>query len=858
MAQLKRRLVKAFLRYMEPPEAPKDPYTFASAYALADRGRISDILSYRDFDDERRLVMLDSGAAPAAGFGLAVSPLMLAGTDSAQKFETILNGLPANSVVQFVKLSTPQVQGFIDTWTNARLEKNNSPLLRQIALRRRDFFLATATGPSMLPNERLHPRMVYHFIFVRIPYEGDLTDKREFEQFLNRVVDIRSSIQGTLESASMYTEVLDEHTFKLTLRELLNPQIDPTERRDRALPAAPLHKDIIERETRVRPMRDGSLSFSSQAGTDEVRVVCMTVDAKPSQVVLPEMAKTLGSPFARDERIAVPYYAYTTIHVLDADKAKDALTVKLGALNKQTMSESAWYRSMMSHMFEQRDNVQMLVQELNSGRRAVRAYCGINLYCDPQEHKLVTDYVKGLWRNAGFRISDERFITLPVFLASLPLQYFPELDPPNKGLQRAEIMTSFNAANMVQVQGDWRGTSPAQAGPLLVSRHGQLACFDLLAAKTNMNAVIVATSGAGKSFLANELVSDFLSRGGTVRLIDVGRSYAKFCARMGGENIVFSPDNPMSLNPFSDVDTPDKLNELAPMLKDLLRQMAYPLTAEEDTPGWQYAALEEAIQVAWTRHQAHTELKHVYEALSGMPDTRAHDLAFQLKPYAVGRYARWFSGPRTVSFDNSFVIIELEELKQDTQLQAVVLTLMIHQVTKEMYLSGKEKPKMLAIDEAWDLMGGLKTGRFIETAFRRARKYNGIAVVITQSFEDFEKSAAAKAAIQNAAWQFILMQKQESLQHAVDNKRIVSDPATVELISSVKPGEGFSEVFVRDENGAGGVYRFVTDKHSYFTFTTKARDDNALNELLRQGKTLEEAVDALAMDAYKEMWGAPR
>jgi conjugal transfer ATP-binding protein TraC len=855
MARLLRKLTKAFLDYIEPPEAPKDPLPFAAAYALADRGRISDLLSYRDFDDEYKLVMLDNGTAPAAGFGLAVSPFMLAGIDSAQKFESILNNLPADSVVQFVKLSTPQVQGFIDTWTNARLEKNSNPLLRQLALRRRDFYLTTAVGPSMLPQERLHPRMTYHFVFVRIPYKGDPADKAELAQFRRRVVDIRSSVQGALESAAMHTEVLDEEAFKLTLRELLNPQMDPTERRDRALPAAPLNKDIIERETRVRPMRDGTLSVSSQAGTDEVRVVCMTVDAKPPQLFLPEMAKTLGSPLARDERIAVPYYAYTTIHVLDADKAKDRLTVKLGALNKQTMSESAWFRSMLGSLFEQRDNTQMLLQELNSGRRAVRAYCGINLYCDPQEHRLVTDYVKGLWRNAGFRISEERYITLPVFLASLPLQYIPELDPPNKGLQRAEIMTSFNAANMVQVQGDWRGTSPKQAGALLVSRQGQLACVDLLAAKTNMNAVVVATSGAGKSFLANELVGDFLSRGGMVRLIDVGRSYAKFCARMNGENIVFSPENPMSLNPFSGVDTPDKLNELAPMLKDLLRQMAYPLTTEEDTPSWQYAAIEEAIQLAWAQHGSATELRHVYETLNGMPDTRAHDVAFQLKPYAIGRYARWFSGPRTVSFNNDFVILELEELKQDPQLQAVVLTLMIHQVTKEMFLSGKERPKMLAIDEAWDLMGGLKTGRFIETAFRRARKYNGIAVVITQSFEDFEKSPAARAAIQNAAWQFILAQKPESLQHAVDNKRIVSDPTTIELIASAKPGAGFSEVFVRDENGAGGVYRFVTDKHSYYTFTTRAEDDNDLTELLRQGKTLEQAIDILAMRDYQRMWG---
>src|SRR5690606_19356263 len=125
---------------------------------------------------------------------------------------------------------------------------------------------------------------------------------------------------------------------------------------------------------------------------------------------------------------------------------------------------------------------------------------------------------------------------------------------------------------------------------------------------------------------------------------------------------------------------------------------------------------------------------------------------------------------------------------------AVVLQLVIHQVTKEMYLADRRIPKLLAIDEAWDLLGGIKTGRFIETAFRRARKYNAIAGVITQSFEDFEKSPAARATIENAAWQFVLYQRPESLEFAMKNQRIVGGQATLDLMRSVRSGKGYSEI----------------------------------------------------------------
>jgi len=178
----------------------------------------------------------------------------------------------------------------------------------------------------------------------------------------------------------------------------------------------------------------------------------------------------------------------------------------------------------------------------------------------------------------------------------------------------------------------------------------------------------------------------------------------------------------------------------------------------------------------------------------------------------------------------------------------------MYQVTKEMYLADRRIPKMLVIDEAWDLMGGLKTGKFIETSFRRIRKYNGIAGVITQSFEDFEKSPAARAAIENASWQFILNQKPESIEFAVANKRIVSDERTVAMVRSVRSGDGFSEVFVRGEKGSG-LYRFVTDKHSYYTFTSRPVDLKDLADLQDKGISTADSIHQLAMRDYRKMWG---
>ncbi|OCX69435.1 hypothetical protein A6P07_16600 [Acidithiobacillus thiooxidans] len=323
---------------------------------------------------------------------------------------------------------------------------------------------------------------------------------------------------------------------------------------------------------------------------------------------------------------------------------------------------------------------------------------------------------------------------------------------------------------------------------------------------------------------------------------------------MGGQNLIFDPRNPVSLNPFSGVETEMDLAELMPMLKALLRQMAYPLQTEDQTPPWEYQEIERAITEVWLEHKGDTELSYIYNWLVEHPDQRANDLASQLRSFAVGRYSAWFNGKRGVSFDNEMVVVELEELKSDPELQAIVLTLAINQITKEMYLSDRRKPKLLAIDEAWDLLGNVKTGKFIETAFRRARKYNGIAGVITQSFEDFEKSPAARAAIENAAWQFVLYQKPESLEFAIANKRVVADERLLALLKSVRPGDGFSEVYVRSEDGQG-LYRFIVDRHSYWTFTTNPKDLAKIANLQDTGLDLPTIIDQLSKEDYMARYG---
>jgi len=844
--------------FVKPDPAPDVSVPVQAAMQLTERRRFSSLLFYRDFLDDHKLVVTDNGLEVNLGFVLQIAPLLIAGIDAEAQVEDVIKKCPPGSVISFYKLSTPHIEGFLGHWANSRLQNNSNALLRQITLRRARFFQAAASELSLLPGDRMHPRMQMCFMAVRFPAIRPevLSDKEKLNRLIIDIVSKRAAMQSSLASIGMASEVLDARNMKTLVRDLVNPHIPPRERiADEA--DVTFARDLVDKRTRITVNEKGYINFYDDASdTPKVSAACITIDAFPrgQDHALPGMARTLGDPMSRDERITCPYVAYTIVQVLHPERAHDEAVTRLGLLTRQTMSESAWYRAMMSHLYERRAMVDGMIKEKSKGHTQVRAWGGLTLYSPPEELGDHLEAAKGLWSGAGFRATEERFIPLPIFLASLPLNYSPAMDPPNRGLQRADAMTSLNAASLVQIQGDWRGTQ-GQGGSLLISRQGQIAAFDLRDSPTNYNFAVVAESGAGKSFFVNDLICDFLSTSKSiVRIIDVGRSYKKICERLGGQFLVFQPDHPISLNPLSMASTEAELNEMLPMMQDLLRVMAFPLTPEEQVPAWQYAALGKAVQMAWHAKGSDAGLADVYQALITHEDSRARDLAFQLEMYAVGRLAPWFNGRREVDFTNRLMVLELEELKQDPQLQAVVMSLIMYTTTKEMYLLGRDIRKLLLIDEAWDVLGGVKTGKFIETAYRRIRKYNGSVGTITQHFKDYSKSEASLACVANSAWIFALSQPASSFQWAAENGYLPADEQTLALLSTVKSGPGFSEIFVRSPNGSG-VYRLITDRDSYYLFSTNAKDDNQLTALMREGKTLEEAIATLAERDYRTMFG---
>jgi len=830
----------------------EQPTTTIMANSLLERNQFQDLLPYRDIDEDTDLVFTDNGHTPYAGFGYYLTPLLMAGTDTENQLDAFLQKLPADSVVQFANYSSPSVFYYLDAWSQSRIKNAPSQLLKVLAERRRDYMLKSATDFSLLPEEELRPRINWFNCYINIPFKGDYTSTKELEIWLKSVVELKQSLSGTLGSIGLNPQVMNSQQLRSIIRALLNPQFKPTYLDKNDNLSSRFGDTLIEESSRIYETDEGNIRFTKAGETKKPCVACLTVDNYPDHLQLFQMASLIGAPKSREERISMPYYMYTNIHIMDVDKTSDELTQTLALLNKQTMSESEWYKSMMQHLFVRVKDTQKLLDMSRKGKTLVRMYTGINLYSNEDSVKLDTEYVAGMWRKYGFRISRESFITLPIFINSLPFGYDAINDNSKSGIQRAITCHSLNAATAVPIQGDWSGTNPNEGGPLFISRRGTLACIDIFSSNTNYNFCTVATSGAGKSYLNQEFVADMLSRGGIVRVFDVGRSYARLAEILDGVEMRFDPKYPLSLNCFWGIRDEDHLKVSLPFLKEIFRLMAFP---RHEIPAWEYQALENCIMQCYYKYLDKLETVHLYDWLEEQAiendDSRYSDIAFQIRPHAKGRYAAWFNGERQLKFENQFTIIELEELSPDPELKTLVLTLSCNEIANEFYMGDRTVPKICLIDEGWDLLANPNTTTFIERLFRTARKYYAAIGLITQSYNDFNMSPAAKAAIENSAWRFNLYQKSDSIQAAKESKKIPDDPFFFDLISSIKPGVGFSELFVDHEMGRS-AFRFTVDPHTHFTYTTSPKDLAKMSALEKQGFSIEETINTLAEDVLRE------
>jgi conjugal transfer ATP-binding protein TraC len=428
---------------------------------------------------------------------------------------------------------------------------------------------------------------------------------------------------------------------------------------------------------------------------------------------------------------------------------------------------------------------------------------------------------------------------------------------------RAKRVKTDNLADFMPIYQQWEG----RGKPVCVfrSRQGSLVSYDPFDPTIpNYNALVTGSAGAGKSFLNNCILLQYLSQNPLTYVIDIGGSYRKLCSFVDGVYITTEiPKNGESfrgINPFqlSAVETEPSPRKI----KFLLSLMELILTDDEGEklPKLEKALLEEAILTTYHicgkagKTPRMTDLK-VYMERS--ENARLLNFSKMLYPWTGDRpFGRMLDVEQGLDLKAEFVAFDLKGLSSYPDLQSVMLLIVTD------FILGKidehpHKKKRIIMDECWELLKRKASSSFMEYCVRTLRKTGSGITFITQGLEEIQASDIGAAILNNTATKLILLQRGDlgpvkSILHL--NEREMG------LIRSLGQQKGvYSEAFlIADEDR--GIIQVVPTPAEYWLATSDAADNRWINEVQTRfpDKRLSEVIHWLAEQFPQGSQGRPK
>ncbi len=524
------------------------------------------------------------------------------------------------------------------------------------------------------------------------------------------------------------------------------------------------------RPSRRRPAPTGFGPDAVQVGALELRVndrLCATlaISGYPREVTPGWLEPLLTYPGRLD----------VSLHVdpVPSLVASDRLRRQLARLESGLRSDQQHGRLLDPGTEVAAEDAQDLAARIARGQaKLFRASIYLTVHAGTQEE--LDDACAEVRALAASLLLDARqvaFRQLQGWVSSLPLAY------DNLGMARTFDTPALAAA--------FPFTSPdltAELGPTTVLYGANAASASLVAwdrfAQPNHNSTIIASSGAGKSYLAKLEALRSLYVGVEVAVIDPEDEYARVCAAVGGAYLHLGAPG-VRLNPF---DLPrescrdgDPLTRRALFLHTLVAVMlGGPLDRGSK------AALDRAIIAAYKRAGITFDpstwgkrpplMSDLVTMLTEDGDPKATEVAAGLAPYVTGSHRQLFDGHTTTEPDSHLIVFSLRDLPDE--LKAVGTLLTLDAVWRRASDPHHRRPRLVVVDEAWLLMKDPEGAKFLLRMAKAARKHWAGLSVVTQDAADLLGSDIGQAIIANSTTQILLRQAPQAIDAVTDAFRL--------------------------------------------------------------------------------------
>jgi type-IV secretion system protein TraC len=558
----------------------------------------------------------------------------------------------------------------------------------------------------------------------------------------------------------------------------------------------------------------------------------------PNTITIGEFQEIFFNPLGGlNNPLPCPFLISLVIHYEERDKAKNAALSSARDDLKELMKVNYKDRLANPETKDRFDEAKHGIELINGGEIPVRAMWSLSIFeNDAARLESYAAAIRTEFEQKSWKLTEETFAGIGMFtmIASLPLQFHKII---RDHLKRFRLVWRSNNADMSPLVSDVKPIGALYN--MYTGRTGQLTGYDLYSSE-NYNCLKVGTTGSGKSFSEVDNQLSLLASGFKVVCVDIGESYKTANKAVGGTYIQVSEDTNVCFNFFTSILTKkitldsgktvemideDELNTIVPLIGQMAQLTLVATTSEvarnadsDLTLAYLAGIIERAVNYAFKMKGKDAGMREVYESLLAIEreerdenndSVALHKLAIALEPYGRrgGKRYKYFNGPNTIDLESDYIVLELEELLNKGELLFVALMSVCQKVANDFYFSRARK-KAFICDEYWKYKDIPIMKTFMVELFRRIRKYNGSAALISQNISDYDPALFA-----NADWQFLLKQDATMIDKARTEQRLIVPDFEMQLMKSVSPKTklGYGEAMIRNKGGATIMTRIVVD-----------------------------------------------
>lgn len=347
------------------------------------------------------------------------------------------------------------------------------------------------------------------------------------------------------------------------------------------------------------------------------------------------------------------------------------------------------------------------------------------------------------------------------------------------------------------------------------AHNDSLVIFDRFSLE-NANMLVLATSGAGKSYGVKLEILRSLLFDTQIIILDPENEYEMITKAVGGNYISFSTTSPHKINPFQIAkpaeSTEDEMGYKYLFLMSLLKIMIGQMEPMEE------ATMNRALVLTYrqkgitedpsTHHLEAPRMEDLYRSLIGMEESTSKILAARLERFVMGSMKGIFDQQSNINIDAPVTVFTLRDLADEIRpiVMFIILDFVWTQVRKDL------RKRMLIVDEAWYLMRFEDSAKILQGFVKRARKYYLGVTVISQNVDDFLASPYGKAIITNSALKLLLKQSSAAINQISEVFFLSQGERQLLLSSSV--GEG---IFFAGQNHVAIKIISSPDEHALAT-----------------------------------------